>query len=154
MASRAAKESLDRGDILHGSTNPDQGRHHQDTIKTPQMYIEYTKDPAKRRKQHENGDSSSWLQQLVLAVFKAEFPDNGFHFVHRVICYMALQWEVGLAEAFLAVLTDSYYQTGGGFNVVPGGIQVTSAKFQKLKDDERQAIWNARAHWRHMDTGW
>jgi hypothetical protein len=124
------------------------------TIKTPQMYIGYTKDPEKHRKQHDKGDSSGWLQQLVLAAFEAEFPDNGFHIAHREICYMAFQWEVGLAEAFLTILTDSYYETGGGFNVVPGGIQVTSSKFQKLKDAERQQLWNARAHWRHMHTGW
>lgn len=163
---QATREDIRRGDYrwLAGQTKRVQVvetfcmalqiRIKDDTIKTPQMYIGYTKDTEERREQHDKGDSSSWLQQLVLAAFKAEFPDNGFRLIDREICYMAFEWEVGLAEAFLTVLTDSYYQTGGGFNVVPGGIQVTSAKFQKLRDNERQAIWKERADWRQLRTEW
>jgi hypothetical protein len=40
---------------------------------------------------------------------------------HRTI-RQTLKWEVGLAEAALTMLTNGHYQTGDGFNVMPGGV--------------------------------
>lgn len=75
----------------------------------PPMYIGYTKDPETRRRQHDNGDSSSWLQQLVLAAFRAEFAEEGFHFASRAICYMNSGFEVDIAESVLTLVIDSAY---------------------------------------------
>jgi hypothetical protein len=143
-----------RAQAVETFCKPLEDRLEQDTIRTPHMYIGYTKDPERRRNQHSKGESSSWLQQLVLAAFQAEYPEDDIHFTSRAICYMAYESEVGLAEAVLTIITDSAYQTGGGFNMVPGGIQVGSAKFRHLSTEGKNARWEERQLWRKLETPW
>ncbi|KAF1929893.1 uncharacterized protein M421DRAFT_4318 [Didymella exigua CBS 183.55] len=89
------------------------------------IYSDYTKKSQTRCRSHDKGESSSWLQQLVLAAFKSKI-------------------EIDIAESVLTLITDSAYQTGGGFDLVPEGIRTLSSKFASLTEIDRRGFWAER----------
>jgi hypothetical protein len=105
----------------------------------PLKYVGYSKQVNERQKAHRNG-SSSWLMQLVLAACRVEFGAR-YKMYDYPVCFLADQNEASIAEVLISVITDSVYNTGGGFGVFQCGVQVGSAKQDDLPFDQRDANW-------------
>lgn len=63
---------------------------------------------------------------------------------------MTSKFEVRLSESVLTLVTHSAYETGGGFNLVPGGVQCSSAN---LTDAQRAIVREERKE-RREKTPW
>lgn len=62
---------------------------------------------------------------------------------------MTSKLEVRLSESVLTLVTHSAYETGGGFNLVPGGVQCSSAN---LTDAQRAIVREERKERREKTT--
>jgi hypothetical protein len=110
-----------------------------DPLPIPLKYVGYSKQVNERQKAHRYG-SSSWLMQLVLAACRIEFGAQ-YKMYDYPVCFLADQNEASIAEVLISVITDSVYNTGGGFGVFQCGVQVSSAKQDNLPFDQRDANW-------------
>jgi hypothetical protein len=96
-----------------------------DPLKIPLKYVGYSKHINKRQKGHEGG-GSNWLMMLVQAALRVEdLPGYDMH--NHPVCFLAKPFEAPIAEVLISVVTNSIYDTGGGFGVYQSGIQVSSA---------------------------
>jgi hypothetical protein len=102
----------------------------------PLNYVGYSMFITARGIQHDKGDTS-WLQVMVLDAFVLEFVPGAFHYEGRTACFVTSEQKARVAESLLGTITDSNIETGGGFGVFQGGIEVISAKLlNKSSADE------------------
>jgi hypothetical protein len=96
-----------------------------DPLKIPLKYVGYSKHINKRQKGHEGG-RSNWLMMLVQAALRVEdLPGYDMHIYP--VCFLANPREAPISEVLISVVTNSFYDTGGGFGVYQSGIKVSSA---------------------------
>jgi hypothetical protein len=84
----------------------------------------YSKCIQKRLHEYRERETS-WLANLVESACRLEFGHKAFFFGDYVACFVATYDEVPVAEALIGTITDSSIETGGGFTVYQGGIQVS-----------------------------
>jgi hypothetical protein len=106
-------------------------------------YIGYAIDADKRKKQHAQtgSESKNWLASLVLSICKVRWPYRGFKLHAHVICLLGDEKQAAIAEMLLAVISQSYYWTGRGFNIVLAGGSLASIEMKKKTSDERNQAW-------------
>lgn len=115
-------------------------------MKKPHYYVRYTSDFSSREKAHIEG-STSWLQHLVRSAFAIHH--EGFNFKQTPVVFMWRADQVKVAEILVTTITDSKYQTGGGFCVCPAGISTPLP--QSVNERE---LWEAAEKWRDDNTNY
>jgi hypothetical protein len=120
-------------------------------LKQPLKYIGYSVCIEIRVRSHENQETS-WLMHLVLAVCRFLFRDGIFSLKSYALCFMATENEVPVAEVLLGVISNSSYETGGGFSVYQGGCQISSSRQATLSESEKKRTWVESLSWRKKNT--
>jgi hypothetical protein len=110
-------------------------------------YVGYAMCFARRKTQHEaDNGSSSWFMNLVKAVCRAELTGTTWGFSDFVVCYCADEDEVPVAELLITLLSNASHDTGGGFEVHPAGLNISSA------GSATKALWQKCQAFRLKDS--
>lgn len=113
-------------------------------------YCEFARSNKRHMTNYESNVSTTWPVKLVEAAFQVKLPDKLYALETYVLCFLAKEKEVALAErAFTACLEAMVYQ--GGFCVKDAG-QCSSASFPKLSESAKKMQYDALADWRIKNT--
>jgi hypothetical protein len=133
-----------------------QDRHDQ-PLPYPLKYIGFSINLSRRTSAH-NYRSSSWLMALFFAACKRLFKnddddsdDDGlplFEFSTYAIAYPIDRDECKLGEELLCRMCDSYYYSGLGFNIQPGGLSNVAPHLEGFSEGYVQKQWRNRENLR------
>jgi hypothetical protein len=100
-------------------------------------YVGYSMTINRRLEQHQRRENSSWFQHFVHDAFRYVFGDKAFVFDNFVVCYLLNGPEAIVDETLIGRIFNSTYDTGGGFSIVQGGVQVSGAFLSNLSKTDK-----------------
>lgn len=102
-------------------------------------YVGYAASATKRWHSHQSGNNSNYLMGLFKAICAVKLASKGYDLRKYMIVTLAEPEEAPVAELIVAELSNSYYDSGHGFNIAGAGESTSS--FDALTE---QAKANAR----------
>lgn len=115
-------------------------------IMPPLQYIGYAFNYSKRQEQHSRGQTG-FLMHLVNSICQVLW-DGRYNLEPYPICYLARKEEAKCAEMLLSLMTNSFHQNGGGFNVAMLGDSNASVGMRQALHGEVEDFWEDKQAFR------